>query len=60
MVVISTWHSIEDWEKWKESEIRDEIDDLLIAIQTKPTSYRTYASRKYRISVKKGFPDALD
>jgi heme-degrading monooxygenase HmoA len=60
MVVISTWQSLGDWEKWKESKDRKEIDDRLLEIQAKPTSYRTYTSRKYRISVKKGFPDALD
>ena len=59
MMVISIWESLEDWENWKESKARKEIDDRLIEIQDRPTSYRTYTSRKYRISVKKGFPDAL-
>ena len=60
MIVLSTWHSLEDWEEWRNSKVRTEIDNQLLTIQTKPTSYKTYASRKYRISVKKGFPDALD
>ena len=60
MVVISTWQSLEDWEKWRESEERKAINTSLLAIQAEPTSYRTYTFRKYRISVKKGFPEALD
>ena len=60
LVVVSTWQSLEDWDNWKESKDRKEIDDRLLDIQSEPTSYRTYTSRKYRISVKKGFPDALD
>jgi heme-degrading monooxygenase HmoA len=60
MVVVSTWHSLEDWERWKESEDRKAIDALLLEIQAEPTSYRTYTFSKYRLSVKKGLPDALD
>ena len=60
MVVLSTWHSMEKREEWRKSKVRTKIDNQLLAIQIKPTSYRTYASRKYRISVKKRFPDALD
>jgi len=60
MVVIGTWQSMEDWEKWKGSEERKAIDALLLEIQVKPTSYKTYTFSKYRLSVKKGFPEALD
>ena len=60
IMVVSTWQSMEDWNNWKESEDRKEIDDLLEDIQTEPTSYKSYAFRKFRISVKQGFPEPLD
>lgn len=60
MMVISTWQSLEDWRKWKQSDDRQTIDALLLEIQTEPTSYRTYTFNKYRIFVKERFPDALD
>ena len=50
-----TWHSMEDWNSWKENETRKKIDDILEKLQVKPTSYEEYVYSKYRLAVKTGF-----
>ena len=60
LVVISTWQSLEDWEAWRESDERKALEASMLEIQTEPTSYKSYTHSNYRISVKKGFPKALD
>ncbi len=59
IMVISAWERMEDWNSWKASAERKALEVRLEEIQTEPTSYRPYAFSKFRISVKKGFPDAL-
>lgn len=55
-IVISIWQSMEDWIGWRDSEERKEIDSKIEALQAGPTSYESYVFKKYRISVRKGFP----
>ena len=55
IVVISTWHSMDDWNSWKESEQRKKIDEILEKLQVEPTDYEVYVYSKYRIAVKTGF-----
>ncbi len=55
IIVISTWHSMDDWNSWKESEKRKKIDAILEKLQSKPTSYEVYVYSKYRMAVKAGF-----
>ncbi|MCP4104054.1 MAG: antibiotic biosynthesis monooxygenase [Desulfobacteraceae bacterium] len=57
VMVISTWQSLEDWNTWKESEERKNIDNQLEKLQTEPTAYEAYVFNKYRLSVKEGFPN---
>ena len=57
MMVTSSWESIEDWLKWKESEKRKSIDTRLEELQETPTLYDPFVLSKYRISVQKGFKD---
>jgi heme-degrading monooxygenase HmoA len=55
IIVISTWHSIDEWNSWKESEQRKNIDAILEKLQVEPTDYEVYVYSKYRIAVKTGF-----
>jgi len=55
IIVISTWHSMEDWNSWKESEQRKKIDTILEKLQVKPTDYEVYVYSKFRLAVKAGF-----
>jgi len=41
-LVISTWHSSEDWEKWLESEDRRKIQDKIDALLGGKTEYEIY------------------
>lgn len=55
IIVISTWHSMEEWNSWKENETRKKIDAILEKLQVKQTSYEEYVYSKYRLAVKTGF-----
>mgnify|MGYP001816757437 CR=1 FL=1 len=57
-IVISTWQSLEDWLAWRDSKMRKEIDSRIESYQREATTYESYVFRKYRLSVKKGFPKA--
>ncbi len=62
IMVISTWHSMEKWSNWKESEGRKALDLQLKELQEGPTEYEPYVFSKYRLSVQTGlkkpvFPD---
>ena len=57
-IVISTWQSLEDWLAWRDSKMRKEIDSRIETYQREATTYESYVFRKYRLSVKKGFPKA--
>ena len=41
-VVISTWQSIEDWNKWLQSQERKILEDKIDSITGKTTEYSTY------------------
>jgi heme-degrading monooxygenase HmoA len=42
MAVISSWQSMEDWHKWKNSEERKTYEAMLEIYQTRPTRYEEY------------------
>jgi len=51
VVVISTWESIENWEKWKNSDIRSDGESRLDEITDVPAEYETFTMGvKYRPS----------
>ncbi len=60
LMVVSTWRSMKDWVSWKDNEDRKKIDAQLEKLQIKPTQYESYVFSKYRIYVKKGFPDPIN
>ena len=41
-LVISTWQSLEDWEKWADSKQRAEIQDKIDALLGEKTQYARY------------------
>ena len=41
-VVISTWQSIEDWNKWLQSQERKILEDKIDSITGKTTEYSTF------------------
>ncbi len=55
IMVVSIWHSIQDWTRWKESAERKTIDAQLEELQVKPTVYEPFVFSKYRLAVMKGF-----
>jgi len=57
IMVISTWQSMDNWNTWKKSEDRKNIDTLLEVLQTTPTLYESFVFSKYRLSAKTGFAD---
>ena len=59
IMVISTWQGLENWQKWKESAKRKELEAQLEALHTEPVLYEPYVFSKYRLSVEKGFPDSI-
>jgi heme-degrading monooxygenase HmoA len=42
-LVISTWKSVEDWERWFANEDRAEIEGKIDAVLGAPTEYRVYS-----------------
>jgi heme-degrading monooxygenase HmoA len=59
IMVLSTWHGMEQWNKWKDSEERKAIDSLLDEFQEEPTEYEAFVFSKHRLSAQKGFPEPL-
>jgi heme-degrading monooxygenase HmoA len=59
LIVISTWHKMEDWISWKKSEERKTIDAQLEELQEGPTIYEPFVFSKYRLAAKAGFPEPL-
>ena len=59
ILVLSTWQSLENWQKWVDSKGRKALDAKLEELQLEPTSYEPYVFSKYRISVKEKFPEPL-
>ena len=41
-LVISTWESVDDWNKWLNSQERKILEDKIDIITGKPTEYGTY------------------
>ena len=42
IIVISTWHYIENWKDWEKSEACQALTAKEVPFLTKPLSYRTY------------------
>jgi antibiotic biosynthesis monooxygenase (ABM) superfamily enzyme len=42
MAVISTWQTMEDWLRWKESPERKKYEEMLAIFQTRPTEFEEY------------------
>jgi len=42
-LVISTWKSVEDWERWFANKERAEIEGKIDAVLGAPTEYRVYS-----------------
>ena len=43
VVVISTWQSIESWEKWKNSDVRSDGETRLDEITEEPAQYEAFS-----------------
>ncbi|THB79554.1 MAG: antibiotic biosynthesis monooxygenase [Desulfobacteraceae bacterium] len=41
-MVISTWHSLDDWNRWKNSKERQELQNKVDALLGEETQYRIY------------------
>jgi quinol monooxygenase YgiN len=41
-LVIGTWQSLQDWNRWKENPERKQIDAMLEIYQERPTTYEPY------------------
>ena len=52
IIVISTWESIDDWQRWKDSPERAEIEAQLEALQEEPTVFESFVLSKYWLAVK--------
>jgi hypothetical protein len=48
---------MDNWNTWKKSEDRKNIDTLLEVLQTTPTLYESFVFSTYRLSAKTGFAD---
>lgn len=59
VLIISTWESLEAWNKWRNSEKRLEIDNILAQYQVNPTVYEPYVFSKYKAAASLGFPRPL-
>ena len=42
MVIISTWRSPEDWQRWRDSSERNTFESMLEVYQERPTEYDEY------------------
>lgn len=60
VAVISRWQTLEDWNNWKTSAVRLEMDATLSKFQSNPTIYEPYVFSKYKAAAKQGFPAPLD
>jgi heme-degrading monooxygenase HmoA len=43
MVVISTWRSSQDWQRWRDSKERNRFESMLEVYQERPTEYDEYS-----------------
>lgn len=56
VMVISKWETLEDWNNWRNSKKRMELDGKLSKLQDNPTIYEPYVFSKYRIAAEQDFP----
>jgi heme-degrading monooxygenase HmoA len=42
VLIISSWNSISDWNKWKVNPVRQEYENILLNLQSNPTEYKDY------------------
>jgi len=60
IMVVSTWHGMENWAEWRESEQRKAIDSQLTKFLDTSTIYEPFVFSKFRLSVQKGFPEPVN
>lgn len=58
LMVVSTWQGLENWNKWKKSDERKNIEVQIEGLLSVPTTCESFVFSKHRISVQTGFPDA--
>ncbi|CCK79862.1 MULTISPECIES: antibiotic biosynthesis monooxygenase family protein [Desulfobacula] len=56
VMVISKWEKLEDWNNWRNSKKRMELDGRLSKLQDNPTIYEPYVFSKYKMAAEQGFP----
>ena len=54
-IVISRWESIDEWNRWLNSDERSEIDNRIESLTGEPTEYRIYAPMVLELNLKKQF-----
>ena len=59
VLVISTWETLDDWDRWINSDKRLEIDRSLSQYQANRTVYEPYVFSKFKAAATLGFPKAL-
>jgi heme oxygenase (mycobilin-producing) len=59
VVVIGTWETIEDWNRWKKNEKRIQLDSQINTLLDHPAVYESYVYGKYRAAAEQGFPPPL-
>ncbi len=47
LLVISTWASLDDWNRWKDSDVRKKYEGMLEIYQEKPSEYEAYRLRSF-------------
>ncbi len=57
LMVVSTWQGLENWNKWKKSDGRKNIEVQLEEFQSAPATCESFVFNKHRISVQTGFSD---
>jgi len=44
LIVVSTWHSAEDWKNWEKNPEREEIQAKIATLVVRPTKMRIYVN----------------
>ena len=50
-LVVGTWQSIDDWERWKTDPQREEREEELLELMESPTQCEVYVYSKYRLGI---------
>lgn len=44
LIVVSTWHSVEEWKKWENNSEREEIQSKIEKLMVRPTKMKIYVN----------------